>query len=317
MVIELKPKKVLVCGDYMVDHYTVGDVVRISPEAPVPILRVKSQTRRAGGAGNAILNLISLGMQVRALGRVGDDLEGRSFLEEMCREGVNATHIVVDDSYKTPVKNRMISAGQQLMRVDYETSTELTLDQEEKILKNLPEIFRDIEIVAISDYAKGFLKPTLLSAIIEAAKSQQIPVVVDPKGRDFARYKGASILKPNVSEAIAAAGLREGASLEAVADAIFDQVAIDTLMITRSSEGISLFNQGKSRQDFSATLHEVKDVTGAGDTVLAIITAVIANGGGLEEAARLANIAAGIAIERIGCARISLQDLYARALSLV
>lgn len=295
----------------MLDVYTIGDVQRISPEAPVPVLRVTEESRRPGGAGNAILNLVSLGMEVVALGRVGNDGGGSQFVEALAEEGVDVSSIVRDPGFRTPLKNRMIAAGQQLVRIDYEKTTQMETRLEQEVCAMLPSLLKDVDIVAISDYAKGFLTLPLLSELIELARAYKIPVIVDPKGRDFLRYRGATLIKPNLSEAVAAAGLGVEATLDEIARQILDEVAIETLMITRSKEGISIFD-GNARQDFPARVHEIKDVTGAGDTVLAVVTAALANRMSLADAAELANLAAGIAIERIGCARISLADLSAR-----
>ncbi len=308
----LNPKKILVAGDFMLDVYTIGDVQRISPEAPVPVLRVSDESRRAGGAGNAILNLVSLGMEVVALGRVGVDEGGDHFVQALADEGVDVSSVMRDPSFQTPIKNRMIAAGQQLVRIDYETPSTLSSTLENEISAALPTLLKGVDMVAISDYAKGFLSPPLLCTLIEQARSYQIPVVVDPKGRDFTRYRGSTLIKPNLSEALTAAGLGFEATLDEVAHHILQEVGIETLMVTRSQEGISLFN-GETRQDFPAQVHDLKDVTGAGDTVLAVVTAALANHMTLAEAAELANIAAGIAIERIGCARVSKSDLYTRS----
>lgn len=294
-----EPKNVLVAGDLMLDIYTIGEVARISPEAPVPVLRVTSEEHLPGGAGNALLNLVSLGMNVVALGRVGTDEGGEHLLSVLESEKVDTTHIIRDEGYQTPLKNRMIASGQQLVRIDYEEPSPHTTPFN-------PQTLNDIDVVAISDYAKGFLTPAYLEALISEAQLRKIPIVVDPKGRDFTRYAGVTLLKPNLSEAITAAGLGHEATLDEIAAELLSSV--ETLMITRSSDGISLFEQG-TRHDFPAHVQEVKDVTGAGDTVLAIITAALANNMPLTEAAELANIAAGIAIERLGCARISQADL--------
>jgi rfaE bifunctional protein kinase chain/domain len=313
---KIKPKKVLVVGDLMLDVYTMGSVERISPEAPVPVLKVAHESKRPGGAGNAILNLVSLGMEVVAVGRVGDDAPGRIFLEEMAKEAVDTRGIICDPSFQTPLKNRMIASGQQIVRIDYEHPTALHPEHEQQIAEMLPRLLQGVEIVAISDYAKGLLTQSLLSKVIRCAKEKKIPVIVDPKGFDFTRYHGATVLKPNLAEAIAAAGLGREATLEEIASRILRDTNVETLMVTRSREGISVFSQQKRREDFPAKVHEVKDVTGAGDTVLAVVTAALANRLSLAESAELANVAAGIAIERIGCARISLADLAARLLEI-
>lgn len=293
----------------MLDVYTMGDVQRISPEAPVPVLRVCDEQRLPGGAGNAILNLISLGMQVVAFGRVGTDEAGTYLVEALAQEGVDVSTIVHEPNFQTPLKNRMIAAGQQLVRIDYETPISISSQREQALRATLHTLLKDIDVIAISDYAKGFLTPVLLNAIIDQACALKIPVIVDPKGRDFLRYRGATLIKPNLSEAVAAAGLGNEATLDDIAQKILEEVNIETLMITRSKEGISIFQEGK-RQDYPALVHEVKDVTGAGDTVLAVIAAALANRIPLSQAAELANVAAGRAIERVGCARITFDDLF-------
>ncbi|MFN0064804.1 MAG: bifunctional heptose 7-phosphate kinase/heptose 1-phosphate adenyltransferase [Chlamydiales bacterium] len=308
-------KKVLVVGDFMLDIYTIGDVKRISPEAPVPVLCVTDERRLPGGAGNTILNLISLGMDVVALGRVGDDTAGRDFLEAIADENVDTRGIFVDRGFKTPEKNRMMANSQQIVRVDYENPLPLTSYMEGKVVEIFPTLLKDVEVVAVSDYAKGFLTPTLLEQILALAQKQGIPVIVDPKGLDFTRYHGATVLKPNLSEAIAAAGLGLEATLDEVAETILADIGVETLMITRSKEGISLFHVREGRRDFPARVHEVRDVTGAGDTVLAVVTASMANGFSLDEAARLSNAAAALAIERVGCARITLEELTSTVMS--
>ncbi len=171
-----------------------------------------------------------------------------------------------------------------------------------------------MSIIAISDYGKGFLTPSLLNRLIQEAKKREIPVIVDPKGIDFSKYKGATLLKPNLSEAYAAARLTMDYPLEAVGNQLLQQTGIESLVVTRSKEGISLFTKNASRMDFPAVVREVKDVTGAGDTVLAVIASAMANRVDLSLSCELANVAAGIAVERVGCARISLEDLTRRLL---
>jgi rfaE bifunctional protein kinase chain/domain len=307
----LQQKSALVIGDFMLDVYTRGHVQRISPEAPVPVLCVEEENHRPGGAGNAILNLVSLGMKVKACGRVGNDWSGKQFVAALEFEQVDCSGIFTDSHFETPVKKRMIADHQQLLRVDYENPKPIRLELEETVLKQLPQLLHGIDIVAISDYAKGFLSDHLLASIINEAKKRNIPVIVDPKGTDFKKYDGATILKPNLGEAYAAAGFDRRIPLELVGSKILQELNIQTLMITRSKEGITLFsNQG--REDYPAFVHEVKDVTGAGDTVLAVIALAKANDLHLNIGATLANVAAGIAIERIGCARITIKELSER-----
>jgi rfaE bifunctional protein kinase chain/domain len=232
------------------------------------------------------------------------------------KENVDVSGIVIDEKFQTPVKKRMMAECQQLLRVDYENPLPLSFDLEVEIKKQLSLVLDQVDVIAISDYAKGFLTESLLQYTIELAKEKNIPVIVDPKGSNFSKYRGATLIKPNLSEAITASGLDKKTSLDLIGTKILKDIEIDTLMITRSKEGISLFNLQKGRDDFPAFVHEVKDVTGAGDTVLAIVTQTLANRLDLKIGAFLANIAAGIAIERVGCARITLHELEARLLQI-
>ncbi|MBS0623094.1 MAG: HldE protein [Verrucomicrobia bacterium] len=297
----------------MLDLYTIGHVKRISPEAPVPVLCVTHEHMRAGGAGNTVLNLLSLGMQVKVIGRIGPDIYGEHLRRQLAEEGVCVENLVVDPSFMTPRKNRMMADQHQLVRVDHENPISLHAELEERLLARLPSLVKECDIVAISDYAKGFLTPKFLQALI---KYTNVPVIVDPKGLDFKRYSGSSLIKPNLAEAIAAAGLGMEASLEDVAEKLLRDINVETLAITRSQDGISIFQKGQPRCDFPAIVHQVRDVTGAGDTVLAVMTAGLANGMALATTAQLANHAAAIAIERIGCARVSIGDLERRALAI-
>ncbi|MGL5626023.1 MAG: D-glycero-beta-D-manno-heptose-7-phosphate kinase [Candidatus Rhabdochlamydia sp.] len=313
---QFDPVHVLVIGDFLLDIYTTGKIKRMSPEAPVPILHVEKEENRPGGAGNVVLNLISLGAQVTAVGRIGDDFGGNwlhGFLE---KEGVNVQALLFQKGYKTPVKNRLIADAQQILRFDYEEIRILLQSLENELIQQLPALLETVQIVAISDYGKGFLSEPLLKAIIQLAKKLSIPVIVDPKGEDFSKYNGATILKPNLSEAIVAAKLLKNSSLDQVAQSIFSQCCVEMLLITRSEEGMSLFTQSGHTCDFSVPSKEVKDVTGAGDTVLAMISIALANQMDIKHAVQLSNIAAGIVIEKLGCARVSLSNIAQRLLDL-
>lgn len=306
--------KILVAGDLMLDTYTIGKARRISPEAPVAVVQVLREDNRPGGAGNVILNLVSMGAQVVAVGRVGDDSAGEQLRKALMAEMVDVRGLVVQKNAATPVKNRVIAENQQIVRVDYEQITSIPELLEQQVVELLPELMQGVSLVAISDYGKGFLSRTLLSAIIENAKMRDIPIIADPKGTDFGKYSGTTVIKPNLSEAYAAAGLPLDSPLEHVADKVLQMVQAQMLMITRSEAGISIFHADGKRQDFSVKAREVKDVTGAGDTVLAMLACAMASGLSIEEAVQLSNVAAGLAIERFGCARISLSDLARRLL---
>jgi D-beta-D-heptose 7-phosphate kinase/D-beta-D-heptose 1-phosphate adenosyltransferase len=308
----LNPAKILVIGDMLLDAYTMGKARRISPEAPVAIVNVLREEHRPGGAGNVILNLLSLGAQVVAIGRVGKDWAGQVFIEALKEEHVDTRMIVFQEGYCTPVKNRIIADNQQIVRVDHEQIITLNESLEQYIIDNLPLLLEGVNVVAISDYGKGFLTPTLITAIIQQSIKCGIPVITDPKGYDFSKYKGTTIIKPNLSEAYAAANLPSGSPLEHVAARVLKQTQASLLMVTRSEAGISLFDDLGARYDFPVHAKEVKDVTGAGDTVLAMLAHAVANQLSYDETAQLCNVAAGIAIEHVGCARITLSDLALR-----
>jgi rfaE bifunctional protein kinase chain/domain len=306
--------RVAVIGDFMYDIYTTGKVKRVSPEAPVSVLHVQKEESLPGGAGNVALNVVSLGAEVVAIGRIGQDISGEQIRKALEEKGINVDGLIEQKNYKTPVKNRFIADAQQVLRVDFETVSPIPEEIEQAIVDKLPALLENVQIIAISDYGKGFLSRSLLMAIIELARAKKIPLIIDPKGDDFAKYAGATVLKPNLQEAYAAAKLPAEASLAQVAAAIFKKVNVDLLMITRSEAGISLFTKEGDHFDFPVRSKEVKDVTGAGDTVLAMISVALANGLDIKHATQLSNIAAGIAIERLGCARINLADMANRLL---
>lgn len=301
------PKKVLVAGDFMLDRYTFGKSTRISPEAPVPVVTVDREEERAGGAGNVALNLISLGMKAQVLGRVGDDAAARALLSSLADEGVDTSWLISEAGYTTPQKVRLIASNQQVARIDYEKITPLGASYEDELIAQIPEMLQNVSCVAISDYGKGFLTVRLLRALIDQARRNNIPVIADPKGKDFTKYSRATCLKPNLSEARAAMPLCD--TLRDAAQQILQNTQVDVLMVTKSEEGISLFYPDGKEDLFPVEAKEVKDVTGAGDTVLAMLAAAYSNDIPIREGAQLANIAAQVAVQRIGCARVSLSEV--------
>ena len=311
---QIETKTILVLGDLLLDTYTYGSAKRISPEAPVAVVHVNRKEELPGGAGNVALNLISYGSKVRLAGRVGNDLPGQGLQSLLRKEGVDISGIVVEEEYITPIKNRVIGDMQQVVRIDHEKVESIQERTEKDLIAKLPKLMEGVDVIAISDYGKGFFTPTLLQEIFSCAKELGIQTLVDPKGNDYRRYKGATLIKPNLQEAIQGAALSLDASLENVASELFLKFNGQALLITRSEQGISLFESNGSREDFPAVVQEVKDVTGAGDTVLATIAWAIANGLSRAEAARLSNLAAGLSLQHLGCARIPLQELAHRAL---
>lgn len=314
LISQIGCSKVMVIGDFLLDAYTFGKARRISPEAPVAIVQVIKEESRPGGAGNVALNLISLGTEVVVVGRIGKDSAGELLCKELSDEGINIQGMVVQHGFPTPVKNRIIAENQQIVRIDHEVISPIPELLEQRVIDSLPALMEGVNVVAISDYGKGFLSKTLLIAIVDIARQKGIQIVTDPKGIDFAKYRGTTLLKPNLSEAYAAANLPFDAPLELVAERVLQLAQAEVLMITRSEAGISLFHQNGVREDFPVRVREVKDVTGAGDTVLAMVTCALANQLPLAAAVQLSNVAAGIAIEHLGCARVSLSELARRLL---
>ena len=292
----------------MIDHYTYGKAKRISPEAPVPIVHVEREENLPGGAGNVMCNLSALGMRVFALCRAGEDGAGTLCRNILEKRGIDTGGMIMESSFTTPIKNRIIADTQQIVRIDYEKRAPLSPEGEKQALDYFLLQLSKIDAIAISDYAKGFCTLTLLQTILAKAKENGIPVIADPKSNSFERYTGTTVLKPNVAEATRAANLSEEATLDAIAHTILQHSFCKYLMITRSQEGISLFSR-EGRKDFPALVREVKDVTGAGDTVCAVIAAALANGLSLDEATMLANKAASYAVQRVGCVQVSLNDL--------
>ena len=304
-IANLKPIRVLVAGDLMLDMYTIGKSRRISPEAPVPVVHALSQQERAGGSGNVMLNLLALGAEVTALGRVGNDYAGERLTAALSE--MDTCGLIREEGFTTPVKNRIIADNQQMLRIDTETVQPLSEVAEKELIARLPHLLKNVSAVAISDYSKGFLSPNLLHALMTAAKN--LPIITDPKGIDYLRYRGSTIVKPNLGEAYAAANLPPETSLKTVAETILSRLPGSSLMVTRSQEGISLFFPDNTQQDFPIRKREVKDVTGAGDTVLAVLTLALGSGLTLPQATQLANVAAGLAVEHLGCAQITLPEI--------
>ena len=311
-----KPSRILLVGDFMLDIYTNGDIKRVSPEAPVPILRVEKRRYLPGGAGNVALSLAALGALPLCVGSVGCDLEGEKLRDLLETNGLSTDGLFVQKGGFTSVKNRFIARSQQLIRVDDETIIPIDVNLEERVLSLIKTHLDQIETIVISDYGKGFLSSRLLRVLIREGKDRKIPVIVDPKGEDFSRYLGVTMIKPNLEEARKAAQLKCEATLDQIGSKLLHLTQADQIIVTRSSQGITLFGRGEERFDFPVKVHEVNDVTGAGDTVLAVLAMVYAADLGLREGISLANIAASIAIERVGCACVSPSEIAERILNI-
>lgn len=310
----LVSKKVLLLGDLMLDAYTFGKVRRISPEAPVPILHAGKEEELPGGAGNVALNLRSLGCEVVLCGRIGNDRAAGVLKQKFDDEQVEFFPVIEMD-YRTPIKHRLIADNQQLIRIDYEEISSLPESLIAPAIAQLETKIREVDIVALSDYGKGFLTAPFCKALIALAKKYKKRVIVDPKGLDYSKYQGVDLIKPNRKEAYDASHLPTTEPIRRAAEKLLEITQAESVLITLSEEGMVLYQKG-SEKKFPVKSKEVKDVTGAGDTVLASLVAGLASNLTLEEAIKLANVSASIAIEQVGCARVSLKDLARRLLEI-
>lgn len=302
---------VLVVGDVMIDRYIVGDVERISPEAPVPVLREATSYARPGGGANVALNLAGLGLQVTLAGFVGDDSAGA----ELCHllEGAGVTsYALVKATLPTITKTRIVSRTQQLLRIDVESRERHSSGDEAALRQAAVDAVRHADAVILSDYAKGALTPDVCTAVIAAARKKGVPVLVDPKTRDFAKYAGATTICPNLHELSAATGVDVHAAdelLQAGRD-LLAGLEINFLTVTMSERGIHVLRRdAQSEYHSPARAREVFDVSGAGDTVIATLAASLAGGLGTDAAVELANVAAGIVVAKLGTVPVAAHEI--------
>jgi len=300
-----KAARILVVGDVMLDRYWFGDVHRISPEAPVPVLKVSRVEERPGGAANVARNIASLGAHCTLLSVVGADEAGDCLQRLLTEQGGVDALLHRDEGFSTIVKLRAIARQQQLLRIDFETppSHEVLKAKLEEFKNKLPYC----NVVILSDYGKGGLAH--IAEMIKAARAAGKPVLVDPKGDDYARYQGATLLTPNRSEFHDVAGSwNSEAELTTKAEKLRTELNLEALLVTRSEEGMSLFRAGSVLHE-PTQAREVYDVSGAGDTVIATLAVMLASGADLGEAVRIANRAAGIVVGKLGTAVVSREEI--------
>ena len=297
--------RILVAGDVMLDRYWFGDVARISPEAPVPVVRITRIEERPGGAANVARNCISLGAQVQLLSVIGADEAGRRLSELVEAAGVSA-NLHTDGSMPTTVKLRVIGRQQQLLRIDFETppSNEILASK----LADFESALPGCDAVILSDYGKGGLAH--IATMISLARAAGKRVLVDPKGDDFTRYRGANIITPNLGELREVVGSWAGEQdLEARVRKLREDLELDAVLLTRSEQGMTLF-EDRGAMHVPAQGREVYDVSGAGDTVIAALAVMLAAGAPLTEAVKIANRAAGIVVGKLGTAVATRAELF-------
>lgn len=309
--------RVLCLGDVMLDHFVYGRVERISPEAPIPVLHVNRRISMLGGAGNAARNMQSLGAGVTFVGIVGDDEAGRDITRLMtAASGTDkplSPELVVDSGRCTIVKTRYVSQGQQLLRCDEEVTQPVPEAILEKVVERVAAEITSAHVLVISDYGKGLLTPSLLRRVIDLARARKVPVVVDPKGRDYSKYAGATAITPNLNElsVVRGAPLRDVEDIVETARGLIRDAGIENVVATRGADGVSLVQGSGEVSHFPAHAREVFDVSGAGDTLVAALACGLASHGRLVDAVQYANLAAGVAVGKIGTATVTPDEIAA------
>ncbi len=301
--------RVGVVGDLILDRYLQGETERISPEAPIPVLQVGREEVRLGGAGNVVSNLLALHADVWVGGVVGEDDNGFQLQAELERAGANIAAVVRDRGRPTIEKVRLIARSQQVLRFDREDVSPIAGAVEDALVTRAAELARSSDIVVVSDYKKGVVTPRVLAALIGSGTR----VLVDPKGTDYAKYRGAFGITPNRAEAEAATHLtiRDDEALREAARRLFDEVGVQVLLITLGADGIYCAERAGEAFHIRSEARKVYDVTGAGDTVIALLARYLAAGVALEDAVRIANAGAGVVVGKLGAVAIPLSELYA------
>ncbi|NSW85957.1 MAG: D-glycero-beta-D-manno-heptose-7-phosphate kinase [Syntrophobacteraceae bacterium] len=305
---------ILVAGDLMLDNFIWGEVSRISPEAPVPVVEVTEEVPMLGGAANVVNNIVHLGGRVAVTGSIGSDPAGVELRRLLEQRFIQTDGLVTEDGRPTTVKTRVIAHSQQVVRFDRELSVPLSGAASEQMLRYVRERLPHSHAVIVSDYAKGVVTRVFMDALRSLVAGRGIPVIVDPKVQHREIYRGVTMITPNHHEASRMTGIpihRDNGSLDEAGRRLLDDLQCETVLITRGKHGMSLFSRGKPRTDIPTVARRVFDVTGAGDTVIATLSLGIASGLSAFEAARLANIAAGIVVGEVGTAAVSSEQLLA------
>nr|WP_067059014.1 D-glycero-beta-D-manno-heptose-7-phosphate kinase [Mucilaginibacter sp. L294] len=302
---------ILVIGDLMIDHYIIGDATRLSPEAPVPIVNVKNEFTTPGGAANVAQNLLSLGAKISLAGVTGDDADADRLTKILTGEGINAEGIFKDATRPTTVKTRVMAGSHQLVRVDREVTNPLADDLQAQFVKQIKGAIAKADIIILSDYNKGLFSHNLTQQFIKEANAQGKRVVIDPKGLNYEKYKGAHIIKPNRKELAEAAKTEKITNIDELQQAariILKQTGAEYIVVTLSEQGMVIISE-LTHKLLPVKATSVFDVTGAGDTVIATMVYFMAQGLNVEEACELANHAAAIVIRQTGSAVTTVDEI--------
>ena len=304
-------KCVLVVGDIMLDEYIWGEVHRVSPEAPVLVVEVRGHSSRPGGAANAATNVVSLGGRALLGGIVGRDAQAATLREALTQAGVDADGVMVDEHRPTTTKTRVVASSQHVVRMDLEIRAPLPTEIEHALFRWASARLAEADACVLSDYDKGVVSPRLAGGFIQLAREAGKPIIVDPKGTRYGKYRGATVVTPNLHEAQRALNWEThgDADLLEIGRRLLELVGDGGLLITRGAQGMSLFLNGTAPRHVPAVARNALDVTGAGDTVVATLAMALAAGATLEQAARLANRAAGIVVGKFGTSSVTIEEL--------
>ena len=309
-ITRFKSCKVLVVGDLMIDEYVWGSVDRISPEAPVQVVAVTDEDYTLGGAGNVVNNLVALGATVQTIGVIGNDANGQLLLDKL--QGLNAgiAGVIAETDRPTTVKTRILANHQHVLRIDREIRTDIAGDTFTKLSDAALALIPAADVVLVSDYGKGLITRDFLAHVVRCAHHNKKPVIVDPKGDDYARYNGVSLVTPNRKEAELASGVEitSAATLHKAGKTILDATDIERVLITLGKDGMVLFERGKKPYKIAAEARQIFDVSGAGDTVVAVLSLGLAAGADYRQAMILANTAAGLVVGKVGTATASPEE---------
>ena len=311
IIAKSKGKKVLVIGDLMVDQYLMGDVTRISPEAPVPVIEVKGESLKFGGAANVALNIFSLGCKPILVGIIGIDRMGEEFLKLMAEYKMETIGIYQSPNRPTTVKTRIIGQSQHIARVDRENKEYLDADEEAKLSEIIKKCISQTESIILEDYNKGVLTKNIIEQTINLANMNNSLITVDPKFLNFMHYKNVSLFKPNIKETEEALAIKihNDTDLEKAGKILLEKLNNENILITRGSKGMSLFSKDGSVTHILTGAKKVADVSGAGDTVISTLTTALIGGASKEEAVTMSNFAAGIVCEEVGIIPVDLAKL--------
>jgi D-beta-D-heptose 7-phosphate kinase/D-beta-D-heptose 1-phosphate adenosyltransferase len=307
---KLRDRYVLVLGDVMLDEFVWGDVTRISPEAPVPVVDVRRESMHLGGAANVLANLVSLGARGSVVGVIGNDTAGRRLQSGLSDLGIQDQYLLVDESRPSTTKTRIIAHNQLVVRADRESRSPVTGKLEEKIVSCLKDALKQADAFVVSDYDKGVVTPRILREILPVAY-EQVPVLIDPKLRNFNSYRPATLVTPNHLEALRMSDTEDHSDdgSHHAAKVIREKLGCDAVLITRGDRGMMLLEGDGQPVYVETAAREVYDVTGAGDTVIAALASALASGATMIEAASFANHAAGIVVGKVGTATVTAHEL--------